>query len=289
MKKFEYLEFQNKLEEKKEERELKLEDKKLPFFSTEVPISSQKSESDEIITVTHNWNDSEAPWIRVKKAEYLKGEDLDGIYSINIRDGAEKAMVKKLGFSYVLRKASRIVARSLFSAMRKAKLCIEKVVGFLTTMCGNTYLISKISKGTWSFDKSIHDENVNILEIESLQPSEKDKMFEMVTEKMIELHSNRFLIKEFSMENIIMTDNDIYFADPRNLRTTRKLSILADEFKAVLKYFVSLGMSRGAAYNSIAVYTQSAKDATNEWYTEKTGKKAKDEVELASEFEKDLF
>jgi hypothetical protein len=289
MKKIEYLEFQSKLEEKKEERELKLEDTKLPFFSTEVPVSSQKIENDSVVTVTHDWNDSEAPWIRVKKAEYLRGEDLDGVYSINVRDGIEKAMVKKPGFSYILRKASRIVARSLFSAMRKTKLCIEKVVGFLTTLCGNTYIISRINKGTWSFDKSIHDENVNILEIESLQSSEKDRLFEMVAEKMTELHSNRFLMRDFSMENVIMTDNEICFADPRNLRTTRKLSVLADEFKAVLKYLVSLGMSRGATYQSIATYATSVRDASDEWYTEKTGKKANGEMELASEFEKDLF
>ena len=289
MKRFEYTEFQIKNEDKKSELELKFEDNKLPFFATEVPNSTKRNESEDVITVTHNWNDIETPWIRVKSAEFLKGEELETIYSLNIRDGVERVSVKRSGFTYVLRRAARIVARSLFLAFKKTKVCLEKIVGYLLTLGGNTYIISRINKGSWSFDNSIKDENVTNLSLENLDSSQKNKLFELIADKITDMHSNRFLFRNFSLENVIVTNDNVLLADPRNIRATRKLSLLVDEFKYVLKSLISLGMNRGHAYHAIIVYTCKAKNAANEWYEQEYGRQPNDALEVAGEIEKSVY
>ena len=104
MRRIEYSDFQTKTDEKKVEPELKFEDTSLPFFSKEVPETSKKSEEEGIVTVNHVWNDVETPWVRIKTIHFLKDEELENLFSMNVRDGVERASVKKQGFTYVLRK-----------------------------------------------------------------------------------------------------------------------------------------------------------------------------------------
>ncbi|HLD59437.1 MAG TPA: hypothetical protein VI912_00460 [Candidatus Bilamarchaeaceae archaeon] len=289
MRRIEYSDFQTKTDEKKVEPELKFEDTSLPFFSKEVPETSKKSEEEGIVTVNHVWNDVETPWVRIKTIHFLKDEELENLFSMNVRDGVERASVKKQGFTYVLRKVVKIVASSIFAAFRKTKMCIEKIVGHLTTTGGNTYLISRVDKGTWTFDKTTKDENIKHLTLDELDDSQKNRLFELITEGVIELHTNRFLVRGFSIENVLLTNERVFLSDPRNIRTTTRLSLLAEEFRAILKELVSLGMGRGQAYTAIATYVHKANDASTEWYKKEYGKNPKDVLELAGELERAVY
>ena len=288
MRKFDYTDTHMQEDDKKEELKIK-ESTELPFFTTEVPLSTKKTTDGKTTNIIHSWPEVETPWIRVKSVECLNSEDLDALYSLNIQDGTEQTSVKKQGFFYVLRRVSRIVARSVFSTLQKLKLGIEKIVGYLTTTGGNTYIISKIEKGAWSFDTSLNNGYASQISIEDLDEGQKDRLFELVTDNFSALHSKKLLFRKFSLNNVILTNNNICFTDARELRAARKPSLLVEEFIGVVRYLIEQGMGRGSAYHAIATYAHTATDATERWYKEKKRKTPRDVLEVAAELEKGIY
>ena len=112
----------------------------------------------------------------------------------------------------------------------------------------------------------------------------------MVTERLAELHASNLIMGRFTLNNILLEEDDMKFTDLRKLRVSRKKSFVIDEFRGVLQYLFALGMaSREDIYCSIAYYAAQNEESCNEWYHDKKGRKPSEQLDVVSAIEDDVY
>jgi len=292
MKKFEYSEsyFSSESDKLHELESGKHDDYDLPEFSKEVPSSSNKKENGDSVSVKYSWRNSESPSLKVKDIEYRAGESLDNFYKTNARDGADTICFRNNNSVYILRKTTREIAQALYHASKKIVAAVEGIVGFLKSLAGNDYVISKIEDDAWSFDWRIGREHVNYVELENLDEGHKNKLCDMIIEKIAELHSNNLIIGRFTLNNLLLYMDKIKFSDLRKMRVSRRRSFVVDEFKNIMQYLYAIGLvDKGDIYGAVATYAVANENSCNEWYQSKTGKKAEHSVEVADMIEREIY
>ncbi len=292
MKKTEYAESRiPKAEERQQMLDAgKQNDYALPEFTKEVPLSSKKHEHGEKVTVEYEWEKSTSPSIRVDRIDFRKNEKLSGLYRVAARDGADSICFMHKNTTYILRKTAREIALALYNAYGKIKGAVENIVGYLRTVLGNDYVISRVEGESWAFDRRIARSNVNYVDVDTLDKKNKRRLCEMITERIAELHSNSLIMGRFTLNNVLLGENDMRFTDLRKLRVSRRKSFVIDEFKSILQYLFAVGVaSRDDIYCSIAYYAAQNEESCNEWYLDKTGKKAEDELDLVTSIEDEVY
>ncbi len=269
----------------------KLDDYMLPEFTREVPTSSRKSESGNTVSQEYEWKQSRSESIRVKKIEFRKGEDeLLDLYRVAARDGADSICFKHNSTTYILRKTVREIAQALYNAYGKIQGAVENIVGYLRTVLGNDYVISKIEHESWAFDKRIAKSNVHFTDVDSLDRQGKCRLVEMITERIAELHARNLIIGRFTLNNILLGHEDMRFTDLRKLRVSRRRAFVIEEFKSVMQYLFAIGLARKEdIYCAIALYAAQNEDGCREWYHDKTGRKASDQLDVVSRIEQDIY
>ncbi|MFH0737437.1 MAG: hypothetical protein V1827_03040 [Candidatus Micrarchaeota archaeon] len=279
-----------------EDRQLSLDagkhdDYDLPEFSKEVPVSSRKSESGESACVEYEWNESKCQSIRIKRIDYRSSEEgLSDLYRVLARDGADSVCFRHNGHTYILRKTVKEIAQALYNAYGKIKGSLENIVGFIRTALGNDYVIARVESESWAFDKRITKGNIHYVEVDSLDRKGKCRLVEMVTERLADLHASNLIIGRFTLNNILLGKDDMRFTDLRKLRVSRKKSFVIEEFKAVLQYLFAIGLaSREDIYCSIAYYSSRNEDGCREWYSDRTGSKAADQLDIVGKIEEDIY
>ncbi|VVC04407.1 Uncharacterised protein [Candidatus Bilamarchaeum dharawalense] len=268
----------------------KLEDYTLPEFSREVPLSTRKQETEHGVSLEHSWKASKCESIRIKKVTFRKGEELTDLYRIAARDGADSITFKHNNATYIIRKTVREIAEALYNAYGKIKGALEQIVGYLRTVLGNDYVISKVDHDSWVFDKRIAKNGIHYVDVDGLDKRNKSKLVEMLTEKIAELHSSNLIIGRFTLNNILLGSNDVKLTDLRKLRVSRKRSFVIEEFKAILQYLFAVGVAqREDVYASIAYYATKNEDSCGEWYRDRTGKKPSDTLDIARKMEEEVY
>lgn len=293
MKKTEYAEPRNKGPEERQQMldAGKRDESSLPDFSRQVPGSTKVSEHGDTVHVEYHWEDtSPSEIMKVMKLDYRKGEELEGLYRIGARDGADSICFTHNNTTYIMRKTLKEIAMALYNAHGRIKGALENIVGFLKSVLGNVYVIAKVEGEAWSFDKRVSKGNVNYVDVDALAKKNKSRLAEMITEKLSELHSGNMIIGRFSLNNVIMNKEDMGFTDLRRLRVSRRKSFVIEEFKNVMQYLFAIGFaSREDIYCSIAYYAQRNEENCNEWYKEKSGKKADDVLDVVSKIEEEIY
>ena len=164
MKKIEYIDIKTTgyvVETAKPELE-KQDDASLPRFTKELPISKKTKEGSETITIDYQWGIATEDNIKIKSIEFRKDENLSDIYRLSIKDGTDTAVLRHKGVIYLIRKTTNDIARSLLTVYKRISSLVENIVGYFTTLFGHTYTISKIEKGTWTFDHNVIDHEVGV-------------------------------------------------------------------------------------------------------------------------------
>lgn len=268
----------------------KQDDQGLPEFSKEVPISSKKREDSEGTIIENAWKESKTNAIRVKSLTIRKGEDLEKLYRIPAVEGTDSVTFKHDGVTYIVRKTSREVAQALYKVYLRVGGIVENVVGYLRTMLGNYYVISKVEKEGWCFDERIAAAGVNYVNSETIGTKGKSSLIEMITEKVSELHSHNLIIGKFTLNNLLIEDNDLLLTDLRRMRVSRKRSFVVDEFIGVLQYLFGLSIaSREDVYQSVAYYASRNEDGCVEWFEESRKKRPKDLFEAVVRIEERIY
>lgn len=268
----------------------KQEDYGLPEFTKEVPVSSKKHEHGENITVEYEWNKSTSPSIKVGRIDFRRNENLTDLYRVAARDGADSICFMHNNATYILRKTAREIALALYNAHGKIKGAVENIVGYIRTVLDNDYVISRVEGESWTFDRRIARGNVNYVDVDTLGEKSKRRLCEMITEKIAELHENNLIIGRFTLNNVLLGENDMKFTDLRKLRVSRRKSFVIDEFKGILQYLFAVGIaSRDDIYCSIAHYTAQNEESCNEWYHDKTGAKATDRLDVVATIEDEVY
>ncbi|MBU0532232.1 hypothetical protein KKB44_01935 [Candidatus Micrarchaeota archaeon] len=262
----------------------------LPDFSREVP-SSKRNEDVNGIDVEYEWKTASASdIIKIKKIVFRKGEDLEEFYRIAARDGADSICFRHNNVTYIMRKTMKEIAQALYNAYGKVKGALENIVGYLRTVLGTNYVISKVEGEAWSFDRRIARGHINYVDVDTLEKNNKSKLSEMITEKIAELHTNNLIIGRFSLNNVLLNGKEIVFTDLRRLRVSRRKPFVIEEFKSVLQYLFAIGFaSKEDIYCSIAYYAAQNEESCHEWYQEKTGNTAKDQLDIVDRMETEVY
>jgi len=268
----------------------KHDESELPEFSKEVPVSTRQTETGGRISVEHEWKETHSDLIRVKRADYRKGEQFADLYRIPARDGVDSVCFSHNNCTYIARKTVGEVAQALYNAYGKIKGAVECVVGYVRTLLGNHYVITKVGQDTWVFDKRMAKHGVNYVDVDNLDGKGKSKLTEMITEKIAELHAGSLIMGRFTLNNILFCGKDMIFTDLRKLRVSRKKAFVIDEFKSVLQYLFAIGVaSREDVYASVAYYASINEQGCNDWYHERTGKNAADPLDIVCKVEEEVY
>ncbi len=269
----------------------KKEEQGLPQFTKEVPVSTRTSRSNDTITLEHTWKDTKCENIRAKVLEFRQGETLGEIHMLNARDGIDTVSLAHGNVVYIFRKTTKDIARALYNAYSKVQAGLENIVGWMVTVLGSAYVISKVEQTAWCFDRRLarHD-NINFVESDSLGPEQKRDLCDMIINNLAALHSRRLVLGKFTLNSVLIKNDGIKFTDLRGLRATRKRSFCVEEFKSLMQYLFALGMM-GAEdrYLAIATYHAANEQACVEWYMEKTGAPAKEALEITDRLETEIF
>lgn len=290
MRKTGYSEIRPGNEEKTSLENSKSDEKSLPDFTKEVPSSSVKKEKEDSVFVDFRWKDGKTSSLKVKKLCYRQGEPLEELYKLPFRDGCDSFSFTVNNSVYIFRKTWREVAMALYNAYGRIKGVIENIIGYLKTELGNFYIISRVENNSWSFDPRISKEGVSFIKIDSLDSENRSMLLDLVTEKIASLHSNNLIIGNFSLNNLLILEDDLQFTDLRKLRFSRKKSFVIDEFKNIMQYLVAIGIARKEdVYSSIAYYAAQNEDRCREWYCENTDSKSGDISDIAEALEGDIL
>lgn len=292
MKKTEYAETRiPSADEKLHELETgKHDDYGLPEFSREVPVSSRRHDSGNDVTMEYDWKRSDSPSIRISRLTFRGGEDLSGLYRIAARDGADSISFTHNNVTYIARKTAHEIAQALYNAYGKIKGALENIAGYLHTVLGNDYVVSKVDQESWVFDRRIARGNIQYVDMDTLKAKNRSKLTEMIADKIAELHASNLIIGRFTLNNIILSGDDMKLSDLRKLRVSRKKSYVIEEFKSILQYLFAIGFAtREDIYCAIAHYAARNEENCAEWYQEKTGKKGADAFDVAAKIEDEVY
>jgi len=292
MKKFSYAEnYPSSSDERQEEiNEAKSEDMSLPVFSKEVPVSSERRIAEDGVSVEYSWDEPKSRCIKVKSMLFSKSEKLGDLYRINKQDGIDRTIIRKNDRTYILRKTAEDIAKALYRFSDKIKDSVETIVGYLKTLFGSCYVISVIESDAWAFDHSLVSEDVKCMDIADMECCHRKKISELIIEKLSALHSKNLVLGSFSLDNILIYNNDLRFTDLRKLRASRKKPFITGEFMTVMRYLLSAGMmDKEDVLQAVAYYSSENNEGCCEWYRDAYDKEPEDEVELVSAIEEKLL
>jgi len=263
----------------------------LPEFSKEVPLSSNKSEYGDSIKKEYRWKKTSTSQILIRQITYQKEEELGHTYRFEVRDGADSVSIALNNSVYILRKTTKEIAKALYHTYSRSMSGLEGIVGWIATVLGNYYVMSKIEKSSWVFDKRLaRSGGVNSLDHDSMDVEERKNLCELIIENIAALHSNNLVLGRFTINSVIVCSECVKFTDLRGLRKSRKPSYGVEEFKSLMQYLFAIGMvDEEDRYFSVALYHSANEKACNEWYEEKTGKKPSESLEVTNEIEKEIF
>jgi hypothetical protein len=268
----------------------KLDDYELPEFSKEVPVSSKKSQKGATVTVDYDWNKTDTPSIKIKKIDFNNNESLEGLYRVAARDGADSISFKYNSVTYILRKTTREIAHALFDTYRNVKGAVEGVLGYLRTVSGTYYIISKACHSAWAFDRRIAKGDINYLDVDSLDQKAKSRLVELICEKLADLHYTNTILGRFTLNNVLLCGEDMVLSDLRRARDSRKRAFVVEEFVNALQYLFAIGVAgREDVYQSIAYYATKNDKSCEEWYTEKKGNKPSDSFDMVTSIEEEIY
>jgi hypothetical protein len=269
----------------------KHDEQELPKFSKDVPEGSRKKEGSNNITVEYWWKKSNCENVHFKEITYKKTENLEGIFRLNSRDGSDSISLLYNNAVYIFRRTSRQIAKAIYNTYSATREGLENIVGWATTVLGNYYIISKVEKQSWSFDKRlVRNGVINYIETDSMDEDKKKELFDLIIQNIATLHSSGHVLGNFTLNSLLLLNDGLKFTDLRGLREARRLSYGVEEFKSIMQYLFAIGLiESGDAYYSIALYHGANELACEEWYSEKTGIKSTDDLEVTNKMEEEIF
>ena len=294
MKRCEFLDLNRIIQEEQKPVLNKSEDNALPGFSTDVPKASEVKIENDLVKINYAWASiyTNSPFLRATYLVFNKGQELDSLFRLRVRDGVD-TIVLKLGNSvYLLRKTTEEIAQALLSVNKLIVESAEQIIGYIKTLAGNVYVISKIAAGTWAFDSQLVENNdaLQYVDSGSLSDFQKQKLCELVQERLIALHGKKLVLSNFTLHNILFTQDSLLLTDLRDLRAVRKTSLLVEDFRRAFGYLVTAGIAKRAdVYHAVITYAVAMEHACEQWYHERKGSKPKDSLAIVGELEQALY
>ncbi|MEK6982242.1 MAG: hypothetical protein AABX38_04900 [Candidatus Micrarchaeota archaeon] len=292
MKKCEFLELNlpSGVDQKPDLSQEKIDDFHLPDFSRNIPVSFKRREENGKITTDYIWASPSEENIKIKKLVLSGSSLLDGLYRINLEKEVEIFTLDHNKEAYVFRKTILTVANSLLKMQGSFGAFFETIVGYIQTIRGNVYIISRLIKGSFIFDQMLNCSPVKLLKKEMLGIIERKKLFHLICEKITILNLSGLTIPDFTLNNVALTNDDLFICDLRGLRSVKKKSMFVEQYKSLLRYLVANGLGdRADVYAATSYYCAAVPQACEEWYKEKNKNKNKTSIfDIALKIENEI-
>ncbi|HNT60605.1 MAG TPA: hypothetical protein PKJ97_01350 [Candidatus Bilamarchaeaceae archaeon] len=231
----------------------------------EAPATASSSNRNGIHSVKYKWK-AETGLIQVHSMEYTD-ETLRYFHGLDERDGVDSAAFTHSGETYVLRRATRQLAKKLFASTRKIADFVSHVVGWFRTLAGNFYLVSRIDKSTWGVDASMSAPHLQSFPWSELGEEGRGKFAELATEMMVRLHRSGHVFSNPVPSEMMVDSRRALVADPRYLRPMKKSTDAIDNFIIMMRGLVRRGFScSGTLFYCLSLYANSMEKECAEWY-----------------------
>lgn len=272
----------------------KREDRGLPAFATDLPTGSRIGEEGDYFRTEYVWSSvyTNSPFLRIRSIVFRKGEQLEFMVRLRVRDGVDTIALRTGTIVYLLRKTSQDVARALVAIYSRLKGSVEELVGYLQTLAGTVYTISRVQAGAWTFDHQLAEGNdaLRYVDTSKLEEPQKQRLCELLQERLLSLHHKNLTLRTFTLYNVLFTPKSLLLTDLRNLRAVRKKTLLVEDFRRVFGYLVTAGIAtRADVYQAVITYAVAMEDACKEWYEQEKGEKANDSLALVGALEEALY
>lgn len=254
--------------------------------SAELPSKKTFDQNDEVTIVTNEWDDSSENEFRVKKIVYFRGGRLNHLNVVHSSEPKDVIRIKYHGIEYLLRKTAKDVAKAVMRIYPKIKNYVENIVGYLTTVTGVTYLISKVNKAFFSLNAELSSKSYTYTNPRFLDEESKISILERIVENLIKLNKKNLLLNNFSTNNIFYSGKSAFIGDLRELRMSLKPHSILQSFKSLIRQLLRMGViTKEEATYLIAYYMGGNPDVCYSWYKERYSEDA-DEVAVLEALER---
>jgi len=266
----------------------------IPVYTRDVPCAVRETSDKETVLREYSWPRQNAPAeideTRIRMLEYKKGADLSWLFKVSMRDGSDRNAFTRKNIVYVVRRCGEEVAKSIFRVCGQISASVENIIGYFKSVFGNFYLVSMFERGCWSFDDSLDKKCFNQADVSRLDHFHKGRLVELISEKLAALHKQRLLFGTFSSRSFVISAKDLILTDLRNMRASRKRSLLVSDFIAAMRYLFMAGLaSKADIMHASASYFHELNEECLAWHVEQSGNVSVDDVELVYSLEKSVL
>lgn len=252
--------------------------------AVEAPIQKEMRKSNGIAYVSKQWKEEQSH-AKVKRVVYFEEEGLDNLNTVPV-NGEEVVRVEYRGTNYILRKTKEPIAKAILNVYSRIKDRVEQIVGYVVTVTGLVYLISRVKEVMFSSNSNVCAGNLKYCECSELSKERKEQIAEGAVEHIIELNRKNLLVQGMGTENLLYNEQGVRLGDLRGLRMSTKPATFLVELKVFLRELVRKGWvsSAGLTY-LLALYIGAHPEMCASWYAEEYGKEAKEEIEILEALE----
>ncbi|GEM_PF-5277776 len=252
--------------------------------AVEAPIQKEILTSNGIAYVTKEWKEEQSN-TKVKRVVYFEEEGLDNLNTVPV-NGEDVVRVEYRGTNYILRKTKEPIAKAILSVYSRIKEKVEQIVGYVVTVTGLVYLISKVKDVMFTSNPNVCAGNLKYCESAELSKERKEQIAEGAVEHIIALNKKNLLVQGMGTENLLYNEEEVRLCDLRGLRMSTKPSTFLVELKTFVRCLVRKGwVSSECLTYLLALYMGAHPEMCASWYEEKYGKKANEELEILEALE----
>jgi len=259
-----------------------------------IPDVSQHADAPEQVhfkrkgdtySIRYSWKAQDPSVMQVESMEF-SDQNLRYLHIINAKEGSDSVAFTHSGFTYIARRTTLKVAKRLLAYANKVGECVSKVVGYLKTLAGSIYLISRVEKATWSLDSTLSAPHLQGASWQDFDSTHKGRFAELATEMMVKLHKSGHLFSNPVPSEIMLDSKKAFVADPRDIRPARRPHDAVDNFILMLRGLMLRGVdSNGTLFYCLSMYVNSMEEECRAWYKKNKRSTPADLFQVAQELE----
>lgn len=258
---------------------VKNEETGIPQFAKEVPLKTILKKHGSRVMIQYEWDVLGGEEIKIRLLDFKNDENLQYMHKIKIRDGDELGSFRIANSIYVIRKTSEEVAKELAKTGGAIKASVSKALGYLETMKGNFYVISRVDADSWSMDSRT---GLKLFSLQGLGREEKRNFLDLLMTEIIKLYAQGYALKGFDLGDIIVTKKEVVLGNAAAIAKA-SASECVESFLANVKLLVESGIAdRGDAVYAIALSLNQMRKQYEEWAGETRGAGKLDDLKLVA-------
>lgn len=269
-------------EEKKEKKIIRERDVKISEIKGAVPLSKNIIKKGNRRIIEYEWFSKGDEELKISIWNLEREDEIENIYKIKVKDGEERAYLKEKKSVYFFIKADKDSIERLYSIRKKLGDYFLKTVGYLKSVKGNYYLVTKEDVGL-----KILQSKEKLKRINPITREEKLEFIDDILETLLQIYKKGIGLEKIKSEDIAVIKNKIKFLNPLeavNLEEYPKIKKV-EYFINNLKNLLELGIIRkGDFLFGITLFFLAFRKEYEEWKNEKRIKSDEEALDYIEKF-----